>query len=308
MDHAAFHVSDRLAAALRSSAAHGTPPYALLNPERPVLEDLNTVPEDATFLAIRGTARAPERLGGLPRLATLWMHPATDGMLQHVPRLPDLRALYIGKCGRVDLAPIGDCSALQHLALDRASMVADLSFLASMPRLRTLYISGARRLDISTIPPLPRLAALHLAGGTSATLRLETLAPLARLTTLRHLTLENVRPADGSLRPLAALTRLRELHVPNGLEIEEYARIAGALPHTSGSAMTPFYAECVSRPGIEVLFRCEHCGRTRALMTGRPAALLCPECDATAMRRRVARWEASRGMSWPAVTPVSPAE
>ena len=299
IDHAAFHASDRLASALRSAAAHGTPAYALLSPERPVIEDLAGVPADATFLATRGTARLADRIGELARLQTVWIHPASDAMVRQIPRLSDLRALYVGRCGRVDLGPIGDCSSLQHLVLDGVPLLTDLSFLAALPRLRTLFVQGARRLDLDTIAPLPRLAALHLAGAPSATLRVESLAALARLGTLRHLTLENVRPADGSLRPLAALQRLREVHVPNGLEIEEYARLAGALPHAVGAATTPFYAEFTARPGVELLFRCEHCGRTRALMTGRPAALLCPECDAATVRRRVARWEAARGSSWP---------
>jgi hypothetical protein len=301
MDHAAFHVPDRLASALRSAAAHGTPAYALLSPERPVIEDLTTVPADATFLATRGSAHAPERLGELSQLRALWLHPATTEVVQQIPRLPELRALYVGKCGRADLAPIGDCTSLQHLVLDGAPLLTDLSFLAALPRLRTLYLQGVRRLDLESIPPLPRLAALHLAGGSSAPLRVASFAPLGRLGTLRHLTLENVRPVDGSLRSLASLGRLRELHVPNGLEIEEYARLSGALPRTTGAAMTPFFAETTARPGIEMLFRCEFCGRTRGLMTGRPAALLCPECDATMVRRRVARWEAVRGSAWPTV-------
>lgn len=299
IDHAAFHASDRLASALRSAAAHGTPAYALLSPERPIIEDLATVPPDATFLATRGTARTPDRIGDLTRLQTVWIHPASDAIVRQIPRLSELRALYVGKCGRVDLAPIGDCASLQHLVLDGVALLSDLSFLAALPRLRTLYVQGARKLDLKSIPPLPRLAALHLAGSPSSILRVESLAPLAQLGTLRHLTLENVRPADGSLRALASLERLREVHLPNGLEIEEYARLAGALPHAVGAAATPFYAEFTARPGIETLYRCDRCGRTRALMTGRPAALLCPACDAAAMRRRVARWEAARGSAWP---------
>ena len=299
MDHAAFHVPDRLAAALRSAAAHGTPPYALLSPERPVVDDLSVLPSDATFVATRGTARGLERIGHCPALVTAWAHPVTTALVHQLARLGELRALYLGKCGRVDLAPIAACTSLLHLVIDGAPSLADLSFLAPLTRLRTLYISDARRVDLSTLPVLPRLAALHLSGGAGGTMRIESLAPLARLGTLRHLTVENIRPADGSLQPLSALARLRELHLPNTFEIEEFARLAGTLPLTRGAAMTPFYAEDIAFSGTEVLFRCEHCRRTRALMTGRPAALLCPECDADRVRRRVARWEAARGSAWP---------
>ena len=300
MDHAAFHVPDRLAAALRSSAAHGTPPYALLAPERPVVDDLSMLPSDATFIATRGTARGLERIGDCPTLVTAWAHPVTAPLVHQLARLGDLRALYLGKCGRVDLAPIAACASLQHLVIDGAPSLTDLSFLAPLARLRTLYISDARRLDLSTLPVLPRLAALHLSGGNGGMARIDSLAPLARLGTLRHLTIENVRPADGSLQPLASLGRLRELHLPNIFDIEECARLAGALPHTRGAASTPFYAEDIAFAGTEVLFRCDRCRRTRSLMTGRPAALLCPECDAERVRRRVARWEAARGAAWPA--------
>lgn len=299
MDHAAFRVPDRLAAALRSSAAHGTPPYALLSPERPVVDDLSALPTDATFLATRGTARGLERIGECPALATAWAHPVTGALVHQLARLGELRALYLGKCGRVDLSPIAACASLLHLVIDGAPSLTDLSFLASLGRLRTLYISDARRVDLTTLPVLPRLAALHLSGGSGGMARIESLAPLARLGTLRHLTLENLRPLDGSLQPLAALGRLRELHLPNVFEIEEFARLAGALPDARGAASSPFYAEDIAFSGTEVLFRCDRCRRTRALMTGRPAALLCPECDADGVRRRVARWEAARGSAWP---------
>ena len=301
MDHAAFRVPDRLAAALRSAAAHGTPPYALLAPERPVVDDLSHLPSDATFIATRGTARGLERIGDCPALVTAWAHPVTDPLVQQLSRLGGLRALYLGKCGRTDLSPIGTCASLQHLVIDGAPSLGDLSFLAPLCRLRTLYISDARRMDLATLPVLPRLAALHLSGGNGGALRIESLAPLCRLGTLRHLTIENLRPADGSLQPLASLGRLRELHLPNTFEIEEFARLAGTLPHARGAATTPFYAEDIAFSGTEVLFRCDRCRRTRALMTGRPAALLCPECDADRVRRRVARWEAARGSAWPTV-------
>lgn len=302
MDHAAFRLPDRLAAALRSSAAHGTPPYALISPDRPVIDDLASLPLEATFLATRGTARHLERIGDCTSLSALWSHPASEALVRQIARLGDLRALYLGRCGRVDLTPLGDCTGLLHLVLDGAPSLTDLSFLAGLPRLRTLYVSDARRLDLSTIPALPRLAALHLSGGRGNTMRVESFAPLARLTGLRHLAIENLRPADGSLRPLAALARLREIHLPNLFEIEECARLAGALPEATGTAATPFYAESIAHAGTELLFRCDLCGRSRALMTGRPAALLCPECDAAKVRRRVARWEAARASSWPSVT------
>ncbi|HUF28910.1 MAG TPA: hypothetical protein VMM18_18155 [Gemmatimonadaceae bacterium] len=298
-DHAAFHVPDRLAAALRSSAAHGTPAYALLALERPIVEDLVSVPDDATFLATRGTARAVERIGEHARLTTLWAHPATNALVRQLPRLSQLRALYLGGTGRTDLSPIGDCSALQHLVLDGATALVDLSFLAGLPRLRTLYVHDARRLDLESLAPLPRLAALHLAGGPCTPLRIATLAPLSRLTLLRHLALENVRSADGLLRPLAALTRLRELHLPNSFDVDECARLAGALPHARGTVATPFYAESTAHAGTELFFRCDLCGRTRVLLTGRPTALLCPECDSAKVIRRVARWESVRGSAWP---------
>jgi hypothetical protein len=145
-----------------------------------------------------------------------------------------LRAVYLCKAGKVDLSSLGELKSVEHVLVSWANHLSDLSWLSRLPRLRTLYLDDMKTLDLATLPELPRLEALHVGGGMTSALKLSSLGPLARLRNLRHLTLSNVRPRDGSLAPLHVLTGLRELFLPNFFEVEECARLAAALPETSG--------------------------------------------------------------------------
>src|SRR5689334_22269612 len=94
--HSAFTLPEDLAAGLRGSRARGTPLDALATPGRPILEDLSALPSDATYLATRGTAGALDRLGRARKLRALWASPVSDALLRALPRLPRLRAVYLG--------------------------------------------------------------------------------------------------------------------------------------------------------------------------------------------------------------------
>ena len=259
------------------------------------------VPDEAEFVATRGSAKHLERLAILPRLEVVWAHTITPELLGVLARMSRLRAVYLCKAGKVDLSPLGELKSVEHVLVSWANHLSDLSWLSRLPRLRTLYLDDMKSLDLATLPELPGLEALHVGGGMTSALKLSSLGPLARLRNLRHLTLSNVRPRDGSLAPLHVLTGLRELFLPNFFEVEECARLAAALPETSGPVLTPFYTE-PSRPAVGApAFPCANCGGSRVMLTGRPGALLCPTCDAARIAKRVARWEAARSAFAPRV-------
>jgi hypothetical protein len=189
---------------------------------------------------------------------------------------------------------LGDLTSLEHLLVRWANHLSDLSWLDRLPHLRTLYLEDMNRLDLDTLPELRTLEALHVGGGMWSTLKVSSLAPLTRLPALRHLTLSNVKPLDGSLVPLHALTELRQLSLPNFFAVEECARLAAALPHTRGRILGPIYTEPSTRAKGSPAFACARCGGPRVMLTGRPALLLCPSCDAARIAKRVARWEIAR--------------
>jgi hypothetical protein len=286
-----FTLYQRLVTGLDEAAKSGRVLYELVLPDRPLIEDISGLPASAAFLRTRGTPAPLERLTAATGLTALWASRPGIGLLRATARLPRLRAAYLHDLGPEDIEPLAGSGSLQHLLVSRAPHQIDLSCLAAIPALRTLYLDDLKRVDLETLPPLQRVTALHLAGGMWSTLKVASLAPIERLPGLRYLTLANVRPADGSLAPLAKLRRLRELQLPNFLAVEEHARLAAALPSVSGRALTPFFAEPAHDPRGDPVFPCGRCGRPRAMMTGRPAARLCPACDATKIARRVARWE-----------------
>lgn len=229
----------------------------------------------------------------------MWANPATPELFRACARASSLRAIYVCHFKRLGTVPLNGAPALEHLLLSWAPQLIDLSFLADLPALRTLYLEDMKRVDLATLPELPELTGLHLGGGMWTPLKVPSLAPLTRLPGLRYLRLSNVRPADESLRPLAALQALRELHLPNFFAIEETARLAAALPNTKSNSLSAFFASYESGVPASPPYTCERCGRTRAMMTGRPASFLCPHCDAAKVSRRVATWEAARVSPWP---------
>jgi hypothetical protein len=158
-----------------------------------------------------------------------------------------------------------------------------------------------KRIDLFTLPELPHVTGFHLGGSMTSTLKVESLEPLMRLPNLRYLRLSNVRPIDGRLQPLSRLGVMRELDLPNFFELEEVARLAGALPNVASNTLTPVFAPRKSGAPVSAPFVCPQCGGPRDMMTGKPASLLCPACDATKYRRRVARWEVARTSGWASV-------
>lgn len=297
MTHDAFSIAPRLAESLLR-ADDGRPPYELAAPDRPVADDVDLIPADAAFVAIRGTATSLSRLGELRQLIALWANPASPALFRACAESPSLRALYVVHFKTLAEIPIGGAPVLEHLMLGWAPKLRDLSFLAELPALRTVYLEDMKRIDLSTLPSLPRVTGLHLGGGMWSALRVESLEPLTRLPSLRYLRLPNVRVRDGSLRPLAALAQLRDVHLPNFFAVEEYARLAAALPRARGSALTPFFTS-FGEGAVASTLGCKRCGGQRTMMTGKPALVLCPACDAAAMQRRVERWERAQRSPWP---------
>ena len=293
-----FTPSPQLAAVLERPADDGRPPYELVVPRRPIIEDLALVPDGATFIATRGTASGLERLPELNALRALWANPASPALFEVCARAPALRAIYVCHFKRLATVAISGAPQLEHLMLSWAPTLVDLGFLRDLPALRTIYLEDMKRVDLSTLPELPHVTGFHLGGGMWTTLKVASLEPLIRLPRLRHLRLSNVRPIDGQLRPLSHLPELKELYLPNFFEVEEVARLAGVLPGVASNTLTPVFAPWEGGLPLSPPYQCPTCSGPRDMMTGKPAVLLCPVCDAVKYQRRVARWEVARSSGW----------
>ena len=298
MNPADFSPSPELVAGLQRHSDDGRPVYELVVPRRPIVEDLALAPTTATFAATRGTAAHLERVTELKHLQALWANPASLPLLRACAQAPALRAIYVCHFKRLAEVPLAGAPTLEHLMLGWAPQLVDLGFLQDLPALRTVYLEDMKRVDLATLPHLPEVTGFHLGGGMWSALKVESLAPLTRLPRLRYLRLSNVRPIDGRLRPVSELRELRELYLPNFFELEEVARLAGALPNVISNTLTPVFAPSEGGRPLSTAHLCPRCGGKREMMTGKPGSLLCPACDATEYQRRIARWELARARGW----------
>src|SRR6185437_3461975 len=276
----------------------GLPLLELVVPRREIIEDLSVAPASATFVATRGTAAHLTRIPELRQLQALWANPASAELFEACAQAPALRAIYVTHFKRLSDVALSQAPRLEHLMLSWAPRLVDLAFLQDLPALRTVYLEDMKRLDLATLPELPNVTGFHLGGGMWSPLRVKSLEPLTRLPHLRYLRLSNVRSTDGSLRPLAQLGELRELYLPNFFELEEVARLAGALPTVASNTLSPVFATFDAGSPQSAPFQCPDCGGRRDMMTGKPGLLLCSACDADRYRRRVARWEVARAGGW----------
>lgn len=179
----------------------------------------------------------------------------------------------------------------------RDENLAGLAVLAGP--LRVLKISGAPRLrSLDGVERLTELRELVVAtptgsAGSGRSIDVASFEPLERLERLERLVLHDVRPADLDLAPVMRMTWLREVEISGVPEftIEDYARLAMALPTTQGRCLQPY----VTIAGIGM---CRRCRGQSVLLNGtapRARRWVCPTCHPALLSRHVARWEALTG-------------
>lgn len=226
-------------------------------------------------------------LGGVRRL---WLGARVpQALFDAACRLPGLQGLWMksNQLRTLDAAAGHATLALLHLGPSPA--LESLDLLPRLPALRWFQVDGARK--PGSLEPLRGLVALEglgFTGGDGKGLEVPSFEPLAGLAGLRWLHLGSVVPADGSLRPLGGLTGLRWLGLPNRLGMAEFAWLSRRLACTKGDWLAPYARFHRS------VFPCPKCkANGRVMTTGRGSRLLCPDCDAAALARHVAAWDAA---------------
>jgi hypothetical protein len=206
------------------------------------------------------------------RMVSAWA--ATPKVLARLAAFPQLEGLLVGDGGRKNQPGV---AALRRLKVLRLGHIVgdDLGFLGDLAELRILELSSVVTRSLRGLEKLRKLECL-----------------VAGLLRLERITLRGVRPASGGLRPLDGLKALAEVeisHVPS-FTLEDFARLAGALPNASGDCVRPHF-----RMGFP--WPCKRCQTTQEWLTGvvgRQKRFLCPVCEKDKLAAHVAEFERIR--------------
>ena len=221
--------------------------------------------------ARRGTEadlRALSRLGSLETLE-LSGNPAPLASLADLPRLRRLRLTDPGT-----LQGLENVRQIETLALYYLPRILSLAPLSALKHLRSLLISTPPGYDASR--------RCH---------RVESLWPLGQLQHLRRLVLRGILPDTDGLKPLRSLRQLVEIEITHvyAFSLDDYARLARALPHTRGHCVQPYF----EAPWAG---QCVRCGGPRVVLTGPPPRsprFVCPGCGERRLRQHVQKWTAA---------------
>ncbi len=231
------------------------------------------------------TNRAFAEVPSLRALRILDAWAVDDAQLAMIGRCSRLEALRLSYLRARSLGPLQTLRNLRHLVIDYAPSLRSWDGIEALPALRTLRVREARK--IATLEPLSHAAGLRgvaLGAGFLKRWSVASYDPLSSMPRLIWLELDTVLPRDTSLRPLAALRGLRHLMISAGcFDLDEVARLRAALAGLDVPALGPHWPAA----GL----RCDVCGAALLRMSGRRGRVLCPECNAAAVKRHVARFE-----------------
>jgi hypothetical protein len=256
-------------------------------------KSLDAVPREAVYLGLDGRAKDVAELARFRKLELLRVRYVSEATLEAIRRVPTLRFLWLDTVRAQHLRPLAALSRLEGLACEDSGSLRTLSGLEPLRKLRVLTMVNLRRFtSLESLRGLVQLRGLSVGGALWTTGTIESLEPLSGLRNLRRLYLGNIKVADRSLRPLAALSRLTHLELPNRFGLREFAELATAHPQVDAELESPFLP--LTRIQVQ-LFGCKVCGRhVRRFTRGSPSRHLCPECDASAVARHMAKWERER--------------
>jgi hypothetical protein len=210
-------------------------PAGLIQAHGPLLEDLESVPLDATAVCAVGRAKALDRLGSLSSLRRLWLSGVVERTSLALPPLASLRELVVHDFRAPSLTAIPNFPQLEMLAVCGSPKLKSLEGLQRYRGLQRLILCDCCNYrDLSPLRALPQLRALCLEGGFSKPLHVDTLEALSGLFELRELRLASIRVTDRSLQPLERLRGITSVFIAATFPQAELRRLAMALPDARG--------------------------------------------------------------------------
>jgi hypothetical protein len=218
----------------------------------------------------------------------------SEADLYAVAARPDVTRVRIFGLQR-SLSALAALASLRHLDLTDPHTLEGVERLQQLESL-TLY-AFPRITSLDAIGTLTNLRTLLMSTppGYDASRKcyeVESFEPLARLANLEALTMRGIVPKAGGLDPIRRLTSLRRVAITHVyvFGIEDYARLAAALPSAEGHCLQPVF-EATWAPA------CPRCGGPRLVLTAplpRTPRTACPVCEKERIDRHVAAWNHAR--------------
>lgn len=237
-------------------------------------DNLLKVGATAKEIETYGEAEGWNKLLANRKLKKLSVSYLAQDQAARLSELKSLQSLHIFNGLVNDLSSLTELAQLRHLKLEVTGYVRDFSFLGRLKQLETLKLIDVTKFkDVSILEKLPLLHTFQISKMTSW-VSLPTLASFAKLKQVRVLRI-GFDAKDGSLSPLGKLSDLEELSLPLSYYLEEYARLAVALPHVKCSCFTQPY----NLAGGSVFSKCKRCGGFARITLARGRRSICSKCD-----------------------------
>jgi Leucine-rich repeat (LRR) protein len=154
-------------------------------------------------------------------LRVLHLPPTTtdEKLAQVLTHLPQLEKLVLKDCHQVtDISPVAGLANLNHLEMNYAPELVDITHLAGLTRLKVLDLKNTRVQDLKALAKLSSLEWLYL----SDSKRVNDISPLKNLNNLKILSLNGCK----GVRDITALSKLTKLTILNLSELEEISDIS----------------------------------------------------------------------------------
>lgn len=257
-----------------------------------------TLPPHVTHIDVGDDVDTYAVLRQNPQITHVWASGVDDEKFAALLGLGSLRWLVIHAVRMTRLDGIEQLTQLERLILWDAPQLTSLSGIESLSALNFLAMENIVRIrNLEPLAALHNLITLEIAspvGWDASGKRLEvaSFAPIARLSRLRFLGLPGVRPLADGLRPLEQLTHLEQLRLPLDYPVEDYGRLAAAMPHLESALTRPFYE--LSGP----FSTCNRCGSQKVVLIGkrskRSRQQVCPQCNRMLVAEHVSRFVAAK--------------
>jgi hypothetical protein len=206
--------------------------------------DLQNVDREAEILTITKSDTNWKQIFEFKHLRELTLHEPSKDQLAALSDLGQISRLRISHARPKSLEIISNLTNLEELVLEYVSAFDDLSPLAALPKLRSVFFENLRKMnDFTGIGGATQLKYLSIDGTLDWNQPITNLHFLSQLTSLEHLRLSKIRLLDTQcqLSPLGEHPALKRVEFNlNSFALEEFAWLEAMRPDIEGAVQAPF--------------------------------------------------------------------